>query len=92
MMTTTHDSHCCFSCVDILRRSSCILLELFLLYLLLSLFLLLTYGCFHRMEQANGIPVRGTWYIAVLEHMGFNDFGRGQHICCMILMTYELHQ
>jgi hypothetical protein len=40
------------------------------------------------MEQANGIPVRGTWYIAVLEHMGFENFGRGR--ISLLHDTYDL--
>jgi hypothetical protein len=31
------------------------------------------------MEQANGISVRGTWYIAVLEHKGFKNL-EGENI------------
>jgi hypothetical protein len=43
------------------------------------------------MEQANGFAVRDTWYIAILEHMEFEKYGKEGHIfCCMILMTYEL--
>jgi hypothetical protein len=45
------------------------------------------------MEQTNGFAVRGTWYIAILEHMEFENMERGRHIfCCMILMNFELQK